>query len=72
MLGLAEGSNEFAMPAGTDGNKVLKQILSGDVVFTQSDVGKTYTYEVAEVNEGAVGYTYDGTVYTVTIAVTIS
>ncbi len=72
VLGLAEGSNEFAMPAGTDGNKVLKQILSGDVVFTQSDVGKTYTYEVAEVNEGAVGYTYDGTVYTVTIAVTIS
>lgn len=72
VLGLAEGSNEFAMPAGTDGNKVLKRILSGDVVFTQSDVGKTYTYEVAEVNEGAVGYTYDGTVYTVTIAVTIS
>lgn len=72
VLGLAEGSNEFAMPAGTDGNKVLKQILSGDVVFTQSDAGKTYTYEVAEVNEGAVGYTYDGTVYTVTIAVTIS
>lgn len=72
VLGLAEGSNEFAMPAGTDGNKVLKRILSGDVVFTQSDVGKTHTYEVAEVNEGAVGYTYDGTVYTVTIAVTIS
>lgn len=72
VLGLAEDSNEFAMPAGTDGNKVLKRILSGDVVFTQSDVGKTYTYEVAEVNEGAVGYTYDGTVYTVTIAVTIS
>lgn len=72
VLGLAEDSNEFAMPAGTDGNKVLKRILSGDVVFTQSDVGKTYTYEVAEVNEGAVGYTYDGTAYTVTIAVTIS
>lgn len=72
VLGLAEGSNEFAMPAGTDSNKVLKQILSGDVVFTQSDVGKTYTYEVAEVNEGAAGYAYDDTAYTVTIAVTIS
>lgn len=71
-LGLAEGSNKFAMPAGTDGKQVLKQILSGEVVFTQSDAGKTYTYEVAEVNEGAAGYTYDGTVYTVTIAVTIS
>lgn len=72
VLGLAEGSNEFAMPAGTDGKQVLKQILSGEVVFTQSDAGKTYTYEVAEVNEGAAGYTYDDTVYTVTIAVTIS
>lgn len=72
VLGLAEGSNKFAMPAGTDGKQVLKQILSGEVVFTQSDAGKTYTYEVAEVNEGAAGYTYDGTVYTVTIAVTIS
>ena len=72
VLGLAEGSNEFAMPAGTDGNKVLKRILSDDVVFTQSDAGKTYTYKVAEVNGGEAGYTYDGTVYTVTIAVTIS
>lgn len=72
VLGLAEGSNEFAMPAGTDSKQVLRRILSDDVVFTQSDVGKTYTYKVAEVNGGAVGYTYDGTVYTVTIAVTIS
>ena len=72
VLGLAEGSNEFAMPAGTDDNWAKKQILSDNVVFTQSDVGKTYTYTVAEVNEGAAGYTYDGTVYTVTIAVTIS
>lgn len=72
VLGLAEGSNVFAMPAGTDGKQVLKRILSGEVVFTQSDAGKTYAYEVAEVNEGTAGYTYDGTVYTVTIAVTIS
>lgn len=72
VLGLAEGSNEFAMPAGTDGEQVWKQILGDDVVFTQSDAGKTYKYEVAEVNEGAAGYTYDDTVYTVTIAVTIS
>ena len=72
VLGLAEGSNEFAMPAGTDSKQVLKQILSDDVVFTQSDAGKTYTYKVAEVNGGEAGYTYDGTVYTVTIKVTIS
>ena len=72
VLGLAEGSNEFAMPAGTDGNWAKKRILSDNVVFTQSDVGKTYTYTVAEANEGAAGYTYDGTVYTVTIAVSIS
>lgn len=72
VLGLAEGSNEFAMPAGTDSKQVLKQVLSDDVVFTQSDAGKTYTYKVAEVNGGEAGYTYDGTVYTVTIKVTIS
>lgn len=72
VLGLAEGSNEFAMPAGTDSKRVLKQILNDDVVFTQSDAGKTYTYKVAEVNGGEAGYTYDGTVYTVTIKVTIS
>lgn len=72
VLGLAERSNEFAMPAGTDSKQVLKQILSDDVVFTQSDAGKTYTYKVAEVNGGEAGYTYDGTVYTVTIKVTIS
>lgn len=72
VLGLAEGSNEFAMPAGTDSKQVLKQILSDDVVFTQSDAGKTYTYKVAEVNGGEAGYTYDGTVYTVTIKVTVS
>lgn len=72
VLGLAEGSNEFAMPAGTDSKQVLKRILSDDVVFTQSDAGKTYTYKVAEVNGGKAGYTYDGTVYTVTIKVTIS
>lgn len=72
VLGLAEGSNEFAMPAGTDSKQVLKRILSDDVVFTQSDAGKTCTYKVAEVNGGEAGYTYDGTVYTVTIKVTIS
>lgn len=72
VLGLAEGSNEFAMPAGTDSKQVLKRVLSDDVVFTQSDAGKTYTYKVAEVNGGKAGYTYDGTVYTVTIKVTIS
>ena len=72
VLGLAEGSNEFAMPAGNDSKQVLKRVLSDDVVFTQSDAGKTYTYKVAEVNGGEAGYTYDGTVYTVTIKVTIS
>ena len=71
-LGLAVGSNEFALPAGADGQKVTKQILNGGVTFTQSDAGKTYTYTAAEVNDGAAGYTYDSTAYTVTIAVTIS
>ena len=72
-LGLNQGENTFAMPAGTDGQQVTKQVLDGrDVVFTQADAGKTYAYTVTEKNDGAAGYTYDSTTYTVSIAVSIS
>ena len=37
------------------------------VVLRQSDVGKTYTYKVTEVQAAADGYTYDTTEYTVTV-----
>lgn len=70
-LGLSEGANSFAVPAAADGHKVKIDVLGGrDVTFTQADAGKTYRYTVAEKNDGAKGYTYDGTVYTVEISVT--
>ena len=37
--------------------------------YTQEDAGKTYTYTVKEKNTNKQGYTYDGTVYTVDVAI---
>jgi pilin isopeptide linkage protein len=37
--------------------------------YTQDDVGLTFTYALSEVNEGRRAYTYDNTVYTITVAV---
>ena len=72
-LGLSEGANVFAMPAAADGQQVVKQVLEGrDVEFTQKEIGKTYTYTVAEQQDGKAGYSYDQTTYTVSIAVTVS
>ena len=34
--------------------------------FTEADAGKTYVYTMKEVNGGALHYTYDTTVYTIT------
>lgn len=38
-------------------------------MFTQGDAGKTFTYTVAEKNDGQPGYTYDSAERTVTIAI---
>ncbi len=37
--------------------------------YSQNDIGKTYAYEVRELNAGVGGYTYDSAVYTVRVAV---
>lgn len=69
-LGLKEGTDTFTSPAAADGATVSIDVLGGrDVTFTQEDAGKTYSYSVAEKNDGAPGYTYDSPVRTVTIAV---
>lgn len=39
----------------------------GEIVYT---VPGTYVYEISEVNQGQEGYTYDGSVYQVTVTVT--
>ena len=69
-LGLPLEGAEIAMPAAADGVQAVKSALGEQhVVLRQSDVGKTYTYKVTEVQATADGYTYDTTEYTVTVAV---
>ncbi len=69
-LGLLEGANNFKSPAVAEGTVGLIDILAGkEVKFTQADAGKTFTYAVAEKNDGKPGYTYDEAVRTVTIAI---
>lgn len=69
-LGLHEGANGFQSPAVAEGTVGLIDILAGKKVkFTQADAGKTFTYTVAEKNDGQPGYTYDDAVRTVTIAI---
>ncbi len=52
-----------------------KTNVGGNIVFDAidyvlGDVGETFVYTVSEVDEGKAGYTYDDTVYTVTVKVT--
>lgn len=69
LLGLPEGGREVPMPAAEDGAQVMKSALTGDVVLTQRDAGKTYSYKVVEQGTAPSGYTYDTAERTVTIAV---
>lgn len=69
-LGLHGGANVYKSPAATEGTVGLIDILAGhEVKFTQADAGKTFTYTVAEKNDGQPGYTYDSAERTVTIAI---
>lgn len=69
-LGLLPGANNFKSPATAEATVGLIDILAGhEVKFTQADAGKTFTYTVAEKNDGKPGYTYDDAVRTVTIAI---
>lgn len=69
LLGLPEGFREVSMPAASDGVQVTKSALTGDVVLTQQDAGKTYSYKVVEQGTAPGGYTYDTAERTVTITV---
>ena len=69
LLGLPEGGREVSMPAASDGVQVTKSALTGDVVLTQQDAGKTYSYKVVEQGTAPSGYTYDTAERTVTITV---
>ena len=69
LLGLPEGGREVSMPAANDGVQVTKSALTGDVVLTQRDAGKIYSYKVVEQGTAPSGYTYDTAERTVTITV---
>lgn len=69
LLGLPEGGREVSMPAANDGVQVTKSALTGDVVLTQRDAGKTYSYKVVEQGTAPNGYSYDTAERTVTITV---
>ena len=69
-LGLAEGANEFKNTAKPAGEVDTIDVLAGkNVIFTQKDAGKTFTYTVAEKEGDNSAYTYDDTPRTVTIEV---
>lgn len=69
LLGLTGKSREVSMPAASDGVQVTKSALTGDLVLTQRDAGKTYSYKVVEQGTVPGGYTYDTAERTVTITV---
>lgn len=67
-LGFNTGANEVKSPAADDGAFAMIDLLAEQqILFTQEDVSKTYTYEIKEEQGTQGGYTYDPTVYTVTI-----
>lgn len=69
LLGMSMEGREISMPAANDGAQVTKSALTGDVVLTQRDAGKTYIYKVVEQGTAPNGYTYDTAERTVTITV---
>ena len=69
LLGLPGEGREVSMPAANDGVRVTKSALTGVVVLTQRDAGKTYSYKVVEQGTAPKGYTYDKAERTVTITV---
>lgn len=50
-------------------NKADGSIAFTPITFTQADMGKTYYYSIAEINDNRPGYEYDNTVYTIVINV---
>lgn len=75
-LGIDEGGETLTVKTGSPSDDGLSSVGSvamldgkGELMFNQGDEGKEYSYTVQEVKPNPVpaGYTYDETVYTVTI-----
>lgn len=71
-LGLKTGKDAYAVAAADDGEADLVDLVGGaaggDVMFTDADAGKTYSFTVTETKLGGEGYTNDTAPRTVTIA----
>ncbi len=68
---------EFVLENTVDGEKlILVSNAEGKAIFTlpytAKDIGKTYTYTLSETDKGAAGVTYDATVYTISISISLS
>lgn len=61
------GDNDAPMPSATEVQNVGSSFAFGTIEYTEPG---TYVYHISEVNDGKTGYTYDGTVYDVTVVVT--
>ena len=69
-LGLKNQANEFKNEAAEADVITTMDVLTGkNVTFTQTDAGKTYTYEVAEKAGENPAYSYDTAARIVTISV---
>ncbi len=69
---------EFLLDALADGvaDATVKVDENGKakftLVFTEDDIGNTYTYKLTEVNDGKANVTYSGAEYTVTVAIELN
>ena len=50
-------------------NNVDGAVNFDDIIYTQADMGKTYYYQVSEINDNNAGYSYDLNIYTFIIKV---
>lgn len=61
------GDNDAPMPSATEVQNVGSSFAFGTIEYTEPG---TYVYHISEVDDGKTGYTYDGSVYDVTVVVT--
>ncbi len=73
---LADGQFTYILTSKADNSEIesVSNSADGSIVFsvityTQADMGKTFVYELKEVNDKHSGYEYDNTVYTIIIDV---
>ncbi|MGI6315218.1 MAG: Spy0128 family protein [Christensenellales bacterium] len=77
VTGKAVAAEQFTFNLIDSGNNVIRTAKNdadgnftfGALNYTQSDAGMTYTYTIAEVNDGQGGYTYDSKISTVTVTI---